>query len=41
MGKYLDELTEESKMFSKLSVALMDFPHGASDGWRKKYCNQG
>jgi hypothetical protein len=40
-GKYLDELTEESKMFSKLSVALMDFPHGASDGWRKKYCNQG
>jgi hypothetical protein len=37
----LDELFDSTKLFSKSSIAEMDFPCGASDGWQKKYCEQG
>jgi hypothetical protein len=37
----LDELFNEIQTFSRDSIADMDYPCGASDGWQKKYCEQG
>jgi hypothetical protein len=37
----LDELFDSTQTFSKKSIADIDYPCGASDGWQKKYCEQG
>jgi hypothetical protein len=37
----LDKLSDSTKTFSKSSIVEMDFLCGASDGWQKKYCEQG
>jgi hypothetical protein len=40
-GPILDRVFEESQCFTKESIGNMDYPCGASDGWRKKYCEGG
>jgi hypothetical protein len=37
-GPILDRVFDESRCFTKNSISNMDFPCGASDGWRKKCC---
>jgi hypothetical protein len=37
----LDGLFYSTKTFSRARLRKMDFPCGASDGWQKKYCEQG
>jgi hypothetical protein len=40
-GPILDKVFEESQCFTKESIGNMDHSCGASDGWRKKYCEGG
>jgi hypothetical protein len=40
-GGMLDALFDDTQLATKQSIADMDFPAGASDGWRKKYAQQG
>jgi hypothetical protein len=40
-GTLLDRIFEETVLFSEDRVSSMDHPAGASDGWRKKFCEQG
>jgi hypothetical protein len=40
-GRLLDEIAAETEAFSLDKVAAMEHPVGASDGWRKKYCQGG
>jgi hypothetical protein len=40
-GTLLDRIFEESVTFSTDRIASMEHPAGASDGWRKKCCEEG
>jgi hypothetical protein len=40
-GGMLDSLFDDTQLATKQSIADMGFPAGASDGWRKKYAQQG
>jgi hypothetical protein len=40
-GPLLDAICEEQKDWDRSMVADLDYPFGASDGWRKKTCLQG
>jgi hypothetical protein len=40
-GPILDRVFDESRSFTRDSILNMEYPCGASDGWRKKYCEGG
>jgi hypothetical protein len=40
-GGMLDTLFDDTQLATRQSIADMDFPAGASDGWRNKYAQQG
>jgi hypothetical protein len=40
-GKRLQQLSQQGQSNMRAQIAAMDFPAGASDGWRKKYCESG
>jgi hypothetical protein len=40
-GGMLDALFEDTQLVTRASISNMEFPAGASDGWRKKYAQQG
>jgi hypothetical protein len=40
-GPILDRVFDESRCFTRDSILNMEYPCGASDGWRKKYCEGG
>jgi hypothetical protein len=40
-GSMIHALFDDTQRATKQSIADMDFPAGASDGWRKKYAQQG
>jgi hypothetical protein len=40
-GTYLDQLAAGEQEWSRTAIEGMEYPPGASDGWRKKYCISG
>jgi hypothetical protein len=40
-GPLLDRIAEQTDSFSMDKIQAMDYPAGASDGWRKKSCQGG
>jgi hypothetical protein len=40
-GKRLQQLSQQGQSNMRAQIASMDFPAGASDGWRKKCCESG
>jgi hypothetical protein len=40
-GTYLDQIAAGEQEWSRKAIESMEYPPGASDGWRKKYCVSG
>jgi hypothetical protein len=40
-GPYLDQIAAGEQDWSSKAIESMEYPPGASDGWRKKYCVSG